>query len=81
MQSVVILKITNPITGEEMASLWVVVRRGIRIPFVADLTSSIELASGGLPSALMDTWARPEIQNRQVSMNTNPVFAFINWVN
>jgi hypothetical protein len=59
MQSVVVLKIQSPIEGAEMASLWAVVIRGISKPFVVDLTSSKELASGEELSELIATWLKP----------------------
>jgi hypothetical protein len=50
-------KIRNPFAGLTMASLSAAVIRGVRNPFVDDLTSSIAEESGKLPSALMETWA------------------------
>lgn len=40
-----------------MASRWAVVIRGMSIPLVVDLTSSIADAAGELLSSLTPTWA------------------------
>jgi hypothetical protein len=68
-----VLKITNPIAGDAISSLWRVVRRGMSIPLIVDLTSSMELPSGDEPSVFIPTCAETcnAIHNSITAKNTD----------
>ena len=67
-----------------MASISDWFKRGINIPFVESLTSSMAETMGGLSSVLIDTWDKEEKEKNTTKKARQMVFfktwGLVNWI-